>query len=232
MANTTIYANSDDGMIATGGPVTGTSWAAVRNAGAGTAIGTNNTNTTNLIFHLVISGRGPTFYDMSRLFFRFDLSSFPSFSSIDSAELYVFRHSDPGSAESIIAVRHDQPSFSIDYPEYVFYPSHDPASGDSMTAYSSTNTESTGSHNTFTLNATALTEIEACANGSGNGGGDANSFQIALVHNGDYTNTAPTARNITSFRMTDYGSTASDPHLKVTYTAAAADNATFFGSNF
>ena len=231
MANTTIYANSDDGFIALGGPPTaGSSWATIRNSGTGTMA--NNSLNRHFIFHVYLSGRGAPFYDLSRIFFRFDLSGFPSFSSIDSAQFFAYRHADLGSVESIIAVRHDQPSHHINYPEYVFYPNHDPASGDTMTAYSSANTEAPGSHNTFTLNSTALTEIAACANGSGNGGAGSNSFEIALVHNGDYTNTAPTGVNSASFRTTDYSGTTSDPHLKITYSTAVTHNATFFGSNF
>ena len=227
------YSSSADGRIYLGGPSTaGSSWSTIRNTGTGVSI--NNTGTTSQgPFAIVFSGKGPSFFDVSRYFLYFDMSSFPTYSSIDSASIELYRHAKGG--VSVIAVRHDAPSVHVDYPEYVFFPSHDPAGGDSMTAYSSANTGGTGD-NTFTLNATAITELTACIEGSGNGGVDTSSFEVAIVSNLDYTNTEPSDRTELglAFRTQEYSGTGSDPVLSVTYSTATAvtHNATFFGANF
>ena len=233
MAQEDRYSSSADGRIYLGGPSTaGSSWSTVRNTVTGVSI--NNTGTTSQgPFAIMFSGKGADFFDVSRYFLYFDMSSFPTYSTIDSAEIELYRHANGG--VSVIAVRHDAPSVHINNAEFVFFPSHDPASGDSMTAYSSANTGGTGT-NTFTLNATAITELTACIEGSGNGGVGTSSFEVAIVSNLDYTNTEPSDRSELglSFRTQEYSDTSSDPILSVTYSTAAAvtHNATFFGANF
>ena len=181
----------------------------------------------------MFSGKGADFFDIARAFFYFDMSSFPAYSTIDSASIDLYRHG--GGGVSVIAVRHDAPSVHVNNAEFVFFPSHDPAGGDSMTAYSSANTEGTG-ENTFELNATAITELTACIEGSGNGGVCTSSFEVAVVSNLDYTNTEPSDRTELGlgFRTQEYSGTGSDPVLSVTYSTAVAvtHNATFFGANF
>ena len=228
----TIYSSSADGAIENGGPgYSGASWATVRNLTTGQY--TSSTSTTENMFALLISGRGSPFYAIRRYFLYFDMSSFPAYSSIDSIILSVYRQF--GGGDSVIAVRHDAPSVHVNNTEFVFFPSHDPAGGDSMTAYSSANTEGDGTYNTFALNATAITELTACIEGSGNGGAGTSSFEVALVTNLDFSNTAATDFSVsTRWRSQEYSGTGSDPNIKVVYstTAAGTDNATFFGTNF
>ena len=227
----TIYSSSADGAIENGGPgYGGSSWATVSTLTTGQYL--SSASTTENVFALLVAGRGAAFYAIRRYFLYFDMSSFPSYSSIDSLTLSIYR--DDGGGDSVIAVRHDAPSVHLNNTEFVFFPSHDPAGGDSMTAYSSANTESTGSYNDFVLNATAITELTACIEGSGNGGVGTSSFEVALVANLDFTNTAATDRSVsTRWRSQEYSGTGSDPHIKVIYsTAAVTHNATFFGANF
>ena len=228
-----IYSSSADGRLFCGGPATaGDSWSTVRSTG--TAQNASGTATLAQVFAIMFSGKGADFFDIARAFFYFDMSSFPTYSTIDSASIDLYRQANGG--VSVIAVRHDAPSVHVDYPEYVFFPSHDPAGGDSMTAYSSANTQGDGAKNTFELNATAITELTACIEGSGNGGVGTSSFEVAVVSNLDYTNTEPSDRTELGlgFRTQEYSGTSSDPLLSVIYSTAAAvtHNATFFGANF
>ena len=232
MAQETIYSETSDGGLYTGGPpLAGENWNTVRNAVNG--VGHSTSSTTVSVYAVSVSGKGAPFFDVSRYLLYFDMSGFPSYSSIDGLTLHVYRHS--GGTDAVIAVKHDAPIVHAGNAEYVFFPDHDPAGGDSMTAYSSANTGGTGD-NTFTLNATAITELTACIEGSGNGGVGTSSFEVALVSNLDYANTEPSDRTELglSFRAQEYSGTSSDPILSVTYSTAVAvtHNATFFGANF
>lgn len=231
MAVETIYSESSDGGIILGGPATaGSNWTTIRNADV--AVSATSTSTTHSIYAVKVAGKGATFFDISRYFLYFDMSGFPTYSTIDSIVISVYRQT--GGGDSMIAVRHDNPSVHVSTPEYVFFPDHDPASGDTMTAYSSVNTEGHGAFNDYTLNSTARTELIACIAGSGNGGVGTSSFEVALVSNLDYANSEPTNSTESSIRVRsqNYSSTTYDPHMDVTYSTAVADNATFFGANF
>ena len=233
MAQETIYSETSDGQLATGGPpLGGESWSTVRNAVNGVGHSTSVTNSS--VYAVLVAGKGASFFDVSRYLLYFDMSGFPSYSSIDSLTFHAYRAT--GGGDSVIAVRHDAPVVHAGNAEYVFFPSHDPVGGDSMTAYSTVNTESDGAFNDFILNSTAITELTACIEGSGNGGAGTSSFEVALVSNLDYANSEPTDSTTSNarFRTASYTGTASDPHIKVTYSVSAGvtHNATFFGANF
>ena len=230
MAAIDIYSPSDDWHIFLGGPPAGgSSWNTIRNATTGNFM--SSTGSAASVMAIYASGRGAAFYDISRYFLYFNMASFPAYSSINSVTLYAYRQL--GGGDTVIAVRHDAPSGHLNNPEFVFYPNHDPASGDSMTAYSSYNLSANGG-NSFTLNATAIHELIQCIEGSGNGGATVTSFEVALVTGADYANSAPTDMSInTQWRTQNYSGTGSDPFIRVDYsTAAVAHNATFFGANF
>ena len=233
MAQETIYSETSDGGLYTGGPpLAGENWNTVRNAVNG--VGHSTSSTTVSVYAVSVSGKGAPFFDVSRYLLYFDMSGFPSYSSIDGLTLHVYRHS--GGTDAVIAVKHDAPIVHAGNAEYVFFPDHDPAGGDSMTAYSSVNTENHGAFNDFTLNSTALTEVTACIAGSGNGGAGTSSFEVALVSNLDYANSEPVDFSTSNmrFRTRNYSSTTYDPHIKVTYSVSTGvtHNATFFGANF
>ena len=233
MPTETIYSESSDGGLVLGGPSTSASnWNTIRNAD--TATSASSTATTHGIYAVKVAGKGATFFDISRYYLYFDMSGFPSYSSIDSLTLSVYRQT--GAGDSIIAVRHDAPVVHGTNPEYVFFPSHDPASGDTMTAYSSVNTGGINTFNDITLNSTAITELTACIEGSGNGGAGTSSFEVAVVSNLDYANSEPTDSTTSSIRVRsqNYTNTTYDPHIKVTYSVSTGvtHNATFFGTNF
>tara|TARA_Y100000310_G_C20536904_1_gene741300 strand:+ start:419 stop:1126 length:708 start_codon:yes stop_codon:yes gene_type:complete len=235
MPNFSLYGGTEveDGQSSNGGPGTaGTSWANIRNATTGSF--SSDSFAIISCSAALYSGRGANFYDVARAWLWFDFSAFTpgdSGTEITDIVLCIYRHGGPNT--DVWAVRHDAPSCHVSTVEHVFFPSHDPAGGDSMTAYSSVNTEGTGDYNTFTLNATAIAEANACKGASGNGGYGNKSFEVALVAGQDYSNTEPTDNTESAnFRSQNYSGTGSDPYLKVVYTVAGADNATFFGANF
>ena len=86
----TIYSSSADGAIENGGPgYGGSSWATVRNLTTGQYL--SSASTTENVFALLVAGRGAAFYAIRRYFLYFDMSSFPSYSSIDSLTLSIYR---------------------------------------------------------------------------------------------------------------------------------------------
>ena len=87
-------------------------------------------------------------------------------------------------------------------------------------------------YHTFTLNARGIIEVNSAVGTAGAGGtltvgliGDRCDFGgVAPLLGGDYTQIG--------VHYTDYGSSDRRPYLDITYEAAVADSATFFGTNF
>ena len=211
-----VYSNTSDGYQASG---LNTNWNNVHDA-----VGQNNPATTsgrqgfNGIRYEYVAGRGANNYYLVRSFFDFDTSGITS--TVASATFKVRTHTNNAATPIVVCKSGHDPSTITDdwFSTWLTGQSITLSgwgSGD-VTAYSSAT--AVASHNNFTditLNASALSDLVSLS-----------SFKIAVLHENDLADTAPTSGVLkTGFYFADFSGTSSDPQIDYELAAAGYGNA-------
>jgi len=210
-----ITSNTSDGFQASG---LSTSWNTVHDS-----VGQNNPNTTtpknafNGVRYEYVSGRGSVNYYLGRSFFDFDTSGITS--TVEQATFRVKTHTNNAATPIVVCKSGHDPSTVTDdwFSTWLTGQSITLSgwgSGD-VTAYSSAT--AVASHNNFTnitLNASALSDLVSLS-----------SFKIAVLHENDLADTAPTSGTLrTGFYFADFSGTSSDPQIEFGFAAAGYGN--------
>ena len=217
-----VFANSNDSVIGTAGTDT---WANVRGNVNSTGYSQNTvTNSTIGLLNMGVSGRGATSYFVYRSYFEFDLSGLSGTATDVSIHLYA-----------------DNLGTVADFEASIFIVQSTALAGGSAdfgNCFSSGTT--LGSVLAIAQASTTEDYCDADFNSAGisavNNAIGSGTLTIGCLGYYDATNTAPTEDgNLTRIKLTyaNYSGTSRDPYLRVTTSSAAAtDNAVFFGTNF
>lgn len=223
----TIYSGSNDGFVQSF--LDGVSYGVRKQATAFQAK-INDASSSTAIYTFYSSGRGGS-YGLIRAFFEFDTKSITVAPS--SASLKI--HGATNGNNNIIAVRGTQSSpLSTSDLVSLYGASTALAAGDGsgagslagvsgLTYSAATSGWNSGSYNTIPLNATALADMASLG-----------TFKVCLMdYDYDYLDISWSSALSSGVHFSEKGGTSLDPYIDyVAGTAAATDNAVFFGTNF
>jgi hypothetical protein len=201
-----VYSNTSDGWQASG---LNASWNNVHDAVGFGAPDTNDTLRSTAVRYERPTGRTGNMYYLGRSFFDFDTSGITS--TVSSATFKVKSYTNVTATPLVICKSgHDPSTTSDDWFSTWITGQGITLSGwgsANVTAYStSTAVASVNNFTEFTLNAYALSDLVSLS-----------SFKIAVLHEADLSDTAPTSGNLrTGFYMADYAFTSSRPHIDYT----------------
>ena len=219
----TVYGGTNDGWCGQGL----NSWADARN-GAGNSYDSNNSRDQTAVYQFYHSGRGT--YQIYRAFFEFDTSGISVAPTSATLKIFGFGY---GEGDVIVVKSEHNPTLGAG--DFNSLPSAaltalgntdgngaGTLAGVSGFTYSAEKTTwSTSGYNSFLLNNDAKDDMASL-----------DLFKVCLMnHDNDYVDQDGTAIERNGTWWADVGGTSRDPYID--YTAAvAADNATFFGTNF
>ena len=202
-----VYSNTSDGNQGSG---LNPNWNTVHDSvGFGNPNTTATRTSTDGVRYEYVTGRGSAQYYLHRSFFDFDTSGITS--TVASATFRVKTHTNNAATPIVVCKSGHDPSTVTDdwFSTWLTGQSitlSGWSSGD-VTAYSSAT--AVASHNNFTditLNASALSDLVSLS-----------SFKIAVLHENDLADTAPTSGVLrTGFYYANSSGTSSDPHLDYT----------------
>ena len=218
----TVYADSNDSWRRL---TKSSSWADARGDVTGiSAAGSNSvTNYAFAIYNSYEGGRGGANYYCSRCFYEFDLSGESGTASSVALNLYSDNQGTDATNERTLYIV-QATALADGHADYgnVF------SSGTTIgTLLGSGESTTTDGYLNITLNSAGISALNSAV-GSG-------TLTIGCMGYYDYNNSAPPlGGDLASIKFTfaDYTGTSRDPYLNITYAAAAADNAIFFGTNF
>ena len=222
-----IYSGTNDGYVRT--PLG--DWATIRSTTtAHSAV--SNEGRANRVVWQYYSSRGGGSYGILRAFFEFDTSGISVVPS--SANLNILGYSQ-GNADIIVLRSTQSASLAASDFDALHNSSTELAASDGSGAgtlagvsgltYSAeiTSWNTSGSYNTITLNATALSDIA-----------DLDTFKVCIIeYDHDYLDITHTSSLAIGAYFSDNSGTSKDPYLSyVAGGAAVTDNSVFFGCNF
>ena len=217
-----IYASANDGYINKFD--VGGGWAAVRDATSGTRTFATSTS-NNFAIHIIWAAKGAGLWAIERSFFDFDTSGITVAPS--SATFNVQTHNLRAADFFVVKSTQSTSLANADFDAITGWSIGVDNEGN-VTKYSSeiTTPAPSGYYNNISLTSAALSDMASLS-----------TFKICLIESvHDLRNVDPatdSANLATGLRFSEYGGTAKDPYIDYTAgVAAAADNATFFGTNF